>query len=247
MRWTAGSCGDTMCTAGLVVAYHLASGVDATAPVFEAGGRLDGYDRDDGADERGINRLSVRGHSYPHTSPRPLTTPPATASSTSSCPRFHGCFSSSTSPLSRTRSPTSPYSGGCWRSSIPAGQTRSTALSASAAVASAVKSLGANALGRRRSFSFSRRELTLRTIAQHMDERLPYYLGFGACRGRLEREAGARADARLMRTAATGLIPSMCCSFGPPLINMASFALVYPFVRIPLRIAGEHGMLTVVR
>lgn len=53
-------------------------------------------------------------------------------------------------------------------------------------------------------FSFTRRDWSLRMVAQHIDERLAYFFGFG-------------------------LIPSICCSFGPPLINMAIFSIIYPF------------------
>lgn len=57
-----------------------------------------------------------------------------------------------------------------------------------------------------------------------MRQKAPYFLGFGMC------TRGITAVVLTMGLNPLGLVPSLLCGFGPLLLNMAIFALIYPLV-----------------
>lgn len=66
-------------------------------------------------------------------------------------------------------------------------------------------------------FSFSSRGWTLTQISTKLSRDLPYYIAFG-------------------------IMPTLICSFGPPLLRMAIFALIYPFFVIQALQSRRSGM-----
>jgi hypothetical protein len=74
------------------------------------------------------------------------------------------------------------------------------------------------------SSTFSAKSWPLDHRVKYMQERTGYMIGFGGLSGLL------RTNHSVELSEVIGLITTLCSSFGPPLVNMAVFALIYPFV-----------------